>query len=342
MKIKFAVASWSLCFALLNAAKQSGPAGLLSDTGIRIFGSKISNIDTFSNIVNPMLIPRVVGTPGHKAVREHISNWMKVLNWQVEMDTFTDQTPVGAKEFTNVIATLDPKSPRRLVLACHYDSKPSSDGLFVGATDSAVPCGMMMQLALDLRSELAALKRKGSDITLQFIFFDGEEAFVRWGPKDSIYGARHLASKWESTPYPPGNAVGTNELERIDLFILLDLLGTNNPTFYSYFDSSDSSYQRLAFIEDKLRGYRAIPQNVSRRKFFSKKRTFAAIEDDHIPFLQRGVRILHVIPSPFPSVWHTNADDGSAIHWETVQSLGRVFQVFVAEYLALQPADLSP
>ena len=91
---------------------------------------------------------------------QHISNWMKVLNWQVEMDTFTDQTPVGAKEFTNVIATLDHKSPRRLVLACHYDSKPSSDGLFVGATDSAVPCGMMMQLALDLRSELAALKRK--------------------------------------------------------------------------------------------------------------------------------------------------------------------------------------
>ena len=41
---------------------------------------------------------------------------------------------------------------------------------------------------------------------------------MRWGPKDSIYGARHLASKWESTPYPPGNAVGTNELERIVRF----------------------------------------------------------------------------------------------------------------------------
>lgn len=29
------------------------------------------------------------------------------------------------------------------------------------------------------------------------------------------------------------------------------------------------------------------------------------IEDDHIPFLRRGVEILHIIASPFPQVWHT-------------------------------------
>ena len=29
------------------------------------------------------------------------------------------------------------------------------------------------------------------------------------------------------------------------------------------------------------------------------------ISDDHLPFLDRGVPILHLIPSPFPSVWHT-------------------------------------
>lgn len=43
-----------------------------------------------------------------------------------------------------------------------------------------------------------------------FIFFDGEEAFQRWGPKDSIYGSRHLASKWSK------NVAGsTNELDKI-------------------------------------------------------------------------------------------------------------------------------
>ena len=40
------------------------------------------------------------------------------------MDKFTDKkTVLGAKTFTNLIATLDPKAEGRLVLACHIDSK---------------------------------------------------------------------------------------------------------------------------------------------------------------------------------------------------------------------------
>lgn len=35
------------------------------------------------------------------------------------------------------------------------------------------------------------------DLSLELWFFDGEEAFQRWGPSDSIYGARHLASKMQ-------------------------------------------------------------------------------------------------------------------------------------------------
>ena len=31
--------------------------------------------------------------------------------------------------------------------------------------------------------------------SLQVIFFDGEEAFVRWTNTDSIYGSRHLAEE---------------------------------------------------------------------------------------------------------------------------------------------------
>lgn len=31
-------------------------------------------------------------------------------------------------------------------------------------------------------------------MSLQFIFFDGEEAQVTWSDTDSLYGSRHLAS----------------------------------------------------------------------------------------------------------------------------------------------------
>ena len=59
---------------------------------------------------------------------------------------------------------------------------------------------------LDLAETLNPLldKRKGrldageeddediADMTLQLIFFDGEEAFVAWTDTDSIYGARYF------------------------------------------------------------------------------------------------------------------------------------------------------
>ncbi len=49
---------------------------------------------------------------------------MKELDWDVETDSFTElNTVVGQMEFHNIVATHNPDAPRRLVLACHYDSK---------------------------------------------------------------------------------------------------------------------------------------------------------------------------------------------------------------------------
>ena len=61
---------------------------------------------------------------------------------------------------------------------------------------------MMLNAARELDSLLAVQKHQNPEITLQLVFLDGEEAFVDWTDKDSIYGARHLAQKWASTPFP--------------------------------------------------------------------------------------------------------------------------------------------
>jgi glutaminyl-peptide cyclotransferase len=54
------------------------------------------------------------------------------LGWTVELDSFTEEeTVVGAKKFTNVIANLDPEAEGRLVLACHIDSMSSIGKLFI-------------------------------------------------------------------------------------------------------------------------------------------------------------------------------------------------------------------
>lgn len=169
-------------------------------------------------------------------------------------DEFEDNTPLGAKKFANVIATLNPSACHRLVLACHYDSKLFSDFTFVAATDSAVPCAILIQLAKELRKQLSNFKN--SNLTLQFIFFDGEEAFVKWTATDSIYGARHLAQLWRDTAFPNtseevercGGMNLTNELSRIKLFVLLDLIGAKNPKFVSFFQNTWQQFKKLIEI----------------------------------------------------------------------------------------------
>lgn len=146
---------------------------------------------------------------------------MKALDWHIDEDSFTDNTPVGMKRFTNVIATKDPTASRRVVLSAHFDSKYFSTypqnqvcilshlclrtdiniSQFVGATDSAAPCAMMLDLAEALNPLLDSRKKRledgleddddVSDTTLQLIFFDGEEAFNVWTDEDSVYGARY-------------------------------------------------------------------------------------------------------------------------------------------------------
>lgn len=54
-----------------------------------------------------------------------------------------------------------------------------------------------------VKTNLALIEKvlSGKNLGLMLIFFDGEEAFQEWTDSDSIYGSRHLASKWENTQY---------------------------------------------------------------------------------------------------------------------------------------------
>ena len=86
---------------------------------------------------------------------------MQSLDWTVTISSSKQPTPFGDKNFHNIIATLDPGAPRTLTLACHYDSKLTDDRGrrgFLGATDSAVPCSQMINLAYTMRRDLADFK----------------------------------------------------------------------------------------------------------------------------------------------------------------------------------------
>ena len=60
------------------------------------------------------------------------------------------------------------------------------------------------------------------------------------------------------------------------------------------------------------------------------------IEDDHVPFQARGVDILHMIPTPFPAVWHKITDDGEHLDLATVEDWTKLVTAFAAEWMELE------
>lgn len=291
--------------------------------------------------LRPLLIERYPGSPGSYAARQHIQSRLRGLkaDWVLEFDTFLSETPYGTRSFSNIIGTLNPAARRHLVLACHYDSKyfPRWDGqAFVGATDSAVPCAMMLELARALDRKLLSLKKPSAvrpDVSLKLIFFDGEEAFLYWSAQDSLYGSRHLAQRMALTPHPPG-ASNTNQLQGLDLFVLLDVIGAAQPTFPNYFPNTARWFSWLQAIERSLHDLGLLREHSPQRPYFQNT-LHSAIQDDHIPFLRRGVPILHLIPTPFPEVWHTLDDNEQNLDRAVIDNLNKILQVFVLEYLHL-------
>ncbi|CAO1619813.1 unnamed protein product [Parajaminaea phylloscopi] len=309
-----------------------------------------------NSFVSKILIPRVAGTEGNHKVREHILDvFQKELGpdkarhrsgWHVEEHYSEDLTPHGKKPFVNLIFTKNPSAPRRIVLSAHYDSKWFDNGQFVGATDSASPCAMLVDLARALDPLLEKKMGVDEETTLQLLFFDGEEAFNVWTHTDSTYGSRALAANWSQTWHEPRRLTKhapVRKIDSIDHLVLLDLLGAKDPTVPSYFASTHWLFNELVSAEERLRSAGVLwpassPSPEGSKSFFkhSDRAMGGGIEDDHLPFLANGVPILHIIPTPFPRVWHTMKDDATCLDYPTQYAWAMILRLFTAEYLRLE------
>lgn len=201
----------ALALLFLSTAAAYKP---LSDSFLRAVPDPGDDFDINNGaLLAPILIPRVPGTEGSLKVQHHFVDFFQreLPKWTIEWQNSTAKTPAtGSTDvpFANIIFKREPPWTKTgqanlLTLVAHFDSKLTPTG-FIGATDSAVPCAVLMHVArsidkylTQMHDEMVALGELGGsvpmDMGVQILLTDGEEAFQSWTSTDSLYGARCVA-----------------------------------------------------------------------------------------------------------------------------------------------------
>ncbi|MBI3933057.1 MAG: M28 family peptidase [Acidobacteria bacterium] len=247
--------------------------------------------------------PRPVGTEAHRKMQQYIMEQLQATGAVVEQNSFTAETPLGAKAMTNIIGRVGHPGGRIIVLATHYDTKLMEG--FVGANDGGSSTGLLLALA-------PRLAQRSLSHELRLVFFDGEEAFGEWSEQDSLYGSRHLAAKWQ--------ADGT--AQRIGAFILVDMIGDSELDLLKDSNSTPWLRDQVWKVAARL-GYS--------RYFLNRE---AAYQDDHLPFVRARVPSVDLIDlnyGPGNRYWHTIEDTLDKLSPRSLQIVGEVVLESIAE-----------
>ncbi len=243
--------------------------------------------------------PRPPGSPAIHQLQSYIESQLKMRHCEVVLDRFTATTPIGPAAMMNIIAKFRGTTGQQaIVITGHYDTKSFPGRKFVGANDGGSSAGFLLEMARALSGT-----QNADDIYL--VWFDGEEAYGQWSDNDSLYGSRHLADKWA--------ADGT--LGHVKALINVDMIGDKDLDILQEMNSS-AALRKLVWQTANDLGY---------GKYFLDMGT--ATEDDHIPFVRRGVSALDLIDfnyGPNNEYWHTDNDTIDKLGAHSFEVVGNV------------------
>lgn len=241
--------------------------------------------------------PRPLGSANHQKVEDYLLAHLK--GDDVENDTFTADTPEGKFPVHNIIAKFPGTKEGIVVIASHYDTNyPLRKTSYVGANDGGSSSALLLEFANQLRGK----KLDGYSVWL--VWDDAEEAVKSWSDADSLYGIRHLAEKWE--------ADGT--LKKIKAFLLADMIGDADLNI-------DRDTNSTPWLEDVV--YEAASRLGYQSHFFV--RNVGGMEDDHIPFVKRGVPSADLIDFDYGYnnvFWHTPQDTVDKLSPKSLEIVG--------------------
>jgi Zn-dependent M28 family amino/carboxypeptidase len=263
--------------------------------------------------------PRPAGSPGDRATGDYILAQLKQAGRQTETQEFRYQNiPVR-----NIIAEQAVGRGPVIIVGAHYDSRPRADqdkqnpyAPMPGANDGASGVAVLLELArtLDvskLHNEvwLAFLDAEDNgDLTTCDLINAGKSPTPTAPCDKTVWpfsvGATYLAEHLTTKPYA---------------VIILDMIGDADQNIY-YEQNSDKAFQQQLWAIAARLGY--AKQFIPRFKW--------SLEDDHTPFLQRGIRAVDVIDFDYP-YWHTTQDTADKVSAASLERVGQVMETWLEE-----------
>lgn len=254
--------------------------------------------------------PRVPGTKGHAACRKYLVKTLLAHCDAVEQQEF--QVPAGDEPLAmvNLIGRFNAAAPRRILLAAHWDTRPTADMNPEGRRDQPVPGANDGASGVAVLLELARVfQETAPPVGVDIVLFDGED----YGPGlDMMFlGAKHFASR-----------LSARQAGAYNYGILLDMVGDRQLDIRPENNSEAAAGDVFAValsLSEKL-GYRAF-----------KGSGGITIMDDHLPLIARGVRIYDFIDFDY-AYWHTTQDTEDKCSPQSLEHVGRVVENMVYRF----------
>lgn len=266
--------------------------------------------------------------PGSKG-QEKCAQWM-AQQLQVLCDTvYVQNVQVKAGDgqmlpCKNVIGAIHPDAARRILLLCHWDSRPWADQddsaqtkPIWAADDAASGVAVLMEVARQIKAQNIP-----KDLGIDILFTDVEDyGKTEWGEESYCLGTQY----WALHPHTPGYTA--------EFGILLDMVGAKGAVF------------PMEMISTQYAG--AAQKNIytaAQRAGFSSYFPFSqggAITDDHkivnevahIPTVDI-ISLSNTSPTGFMPHWHTHDDNINIIDKATLKAVGQTLLQVIYETAA--------
>lgn len=249
--------------------------------------------------------PRVPGTAAHRNAGDWLVTELRTRADTVIVQTWTHQTADGKRlPMRNVLARFNPSATERVLYLAHWDSRPTAEkaadpaarsGPTPGANDGASGVAVLLGIA-------DALKAQPASIGVDLLFVDGED----WGDFDSntdvLIGSRYFVE------HLPGNFAPR-------FGVLFDMVGKPDARFLY-----EPHSMRAA--PDVIQLVWSTAQRLGHGAYFPTRETFA-ITDDHLPFIEKGFKVIDVIDIDY-DYHHTPEDTEDKVSERTLQVVGDV------------------